>query len=456
MKVKLDSEEKFHPVFIQIFKTCFSIGLMAAVASCGSIAKGITEAILEQKEEKSESACHVKGRAFEGINSYLDKQTQPADQTTLKILMVHGIGSHIPGYSARLQTNLMRSLSLTVSQEKYKDISLWGDAAQQKKLGNLRIYRYYDTLRTKSAYFYELTWSDITEKDKQLLNFDETGEQTLYRTGINGEMKKFFNSHVADPLFYVGNHREAIQTAVTKSLCWVYNKNWDGLTDNVSQNCDPALLKLSTIQNTDLSIITHSLGSQISIDALQLLAERVASLSQAEQSLKKVSQALKNKQFPIYMLANQLPLLQLGVEAPKISNKISEYCTPNGLHYADRIIDKTSIYAFSDPNDLLSYAIEPSFADHRIDSRICPTVTNINIEVAKKIDLFGLAEVANPAEAHTNYDADERVINLIAHGIGTARQSDIVAKQCVWDEVIANDTSEILASTGHSPVAAVQ
>ncbi len=97
-----------------------------------------------------------------------------------------------------------------------------------------------------------------------------------------------------------------------------------------------------------------------------------------------------------------------------------------------------SIYAFSDPNDILSYPIPPKFADAYLDSRLCPKVTNIAINVAKPISLFGLGEFANPAAAHGDYEHDERVIALIAHGIGQENTADIVKERCTWLQTIGD------------------
>ena len=85
-----------------------------------------------------------------------------------------------------------------------------------------------------------------------------------------------------------------------------------------------------------------------------------------------------------------------------------------------------------DPNDILSYPIPPKFVEQYIDSRLCPSATNISINVAKTISLFGLGEFADPGEAHTGYDHDERVISLMAHGIGYDGTAEIVKKRCTW------------------------
>lgn len=94
------------------------------------------------------------------------------------------------------------------------------------------------------------------------------------------------------------------------------------------------------------------------------------------------------------------------------------------------MLSETEIIAFSDPNDMLSYGIPPGFADKYIDSRLCAKITNVNINIAKVMDAFGMADLANPMQAHVGYDTDDRVIALIAKGIGNAGTSLLVKKRC--------------------------
>jgi hypothetical protein len=63
-------------------------------------------------------------------------------------------------------------------------------------------------------------------------------------------------------------------------------------------------------------------------------------------------------------------------------------------------------------------------------------VTNININVARVFDVFSLGEVANPLDAHIGYDTDDRVVGLIAKGIGNENTADIVKQRCRWIETI--------------------
>ncbi len=120
--------------------------------------------------------------------------------------------------------------------------------------------------------------------------------------------------------------------------------------------------------------------------------------------------------------------------APPGPYKLLSWPGRNGARYGERMLGKLSIYAFSDPNDILSYPIPPKFVEQYIDSRLCPSATNISINVAQPISLFGLGEYADPGEAHSGYDNDERVIALIAHGIGQPNTAEIVRQRCAWLE----------------------
>ena len=80
----------------------------------------------------------------------------------------------------------------------------------------------------------------------------------------------------------------------------------------------------------------------------------------------------------------------------------------------------------------MSYPIPRDFAKERIDSRICPAITNISINVVNPVNLFGVSEFANPLAAHTNYDHDARVIDLIAFGVGLDNASQLIKQRCSW------------------------
>jgi hypothetical protein len=78
---------------------------------------------------------------------------------------------------------------------------------------------------------------------------------------------------------------------------------------------------------------------------------------------------------------------------------------------------------------MLSYAIPAGFTNRYIDSRICAKTTNININVANIIDVFGIT-FANPLEAHNGYKTDKRVIALMVNGVGNENTAPIIKERC--------------------------
>lgn len=404
------------------------------LSGCVSIGKGITEAFLESQVKTDTRHCEVWGAEFSGIQPYLHK-----NNGKMKVLMIHGVGEHLPGYATEFAEKLAKELDLSVMSKRHKNIALTDPMDKTKKLGNLRIDRFLDNTQSKELLFYELTWSEITAKQKEVLAYDNSGEYSFRRAKVNDLMKKFSNDTGPDPIIYLGKSKNDMLTAFVQSFCWMTSGGWDELPKEGRLGCElNTTVPLNNIANDHYAFVAHSLGSRITIDGLQLIAEQLGHPQRQNDSdkLKELAGALKLKHIPIYMMSNQLPMLQLGRELPDINGKSSAYCQPNGTHYAERMLAKTSIIAFSDPNDLLSYAIPENFVEKYLDSRLCVDVTNININVATIFDAFGLGEVANPLDAHIGYDTDDRVVALIAKGIGNQNTADIVKKRCRWIKTI--------------------
>jgi hypothetical protein len=398
------------------------------LTGCASFGKGVTQAILEKQDEADLRLCEVTGDKFYGLKPQLETAGR-----TMKVLMVHGVGNHLPGYSTQFLEKLTKELELTVSAKNDKNIQLLDTTYPDLPLGNLRITRFLNKAKTQELLFYEYSWSAITAKEKQILDYDNSGEQSFRRAEVNNLLKKFSNDTGPDPIIYLGEKREEILAGFNQAFCWMISGNWESLPDEVHRNC-PAQ-NISQFHNESYAFVSHSLGSRITIDGLQRIAARQDKHDTAQYS-KAVAETLKNKEIPIYMMSNQLPMLQLGHKLPAINNQQADFCRVDGAKYNERFLAKTAIIAFSDPNDLLSYSIQPEFAQKYLDSRLCIDVTNININVAKVYDAFGLGKLANPMDAHIGYDTDDRVIALIAKGIGHAQTAEIIKERCLWIETV--------------------
>ena len=420
------------------FRMIMLLMLLPSLSGCASIARGVTEALVDSKgEEVDARECYVRGRPFAGIDSMLKKQQsgltdKGVEKPVLKVLMVHGIGSHKPGYATQLSENLARALMLPKVQEHFKELNLVNPSFPDMNLGVLRVSRHLNDDGTREMLFYELTWDFVVEKEKETISFDNSGEYSHHRASLNKTLKLFVNDTVPDLIMYYGNFRQPIQMSIAQAMCWMVSETWETLPDKTAVFCNRNNPRFLDKIDDEFVFITHSLGSRVTSDALQTLSIIVGEGEYTQKNAK----ILQNKEFTIIMLSNQLPLLQLGRDKPEVSGLIDEICAPGAEREEERLFRELHIVAFSDPNDLFSYPIPPNFLENSIDSRLCPILTNVTLNVANVKSLFGAAELANPLAAHTDYDKDERVIQLIVHGIGTPDTAPLIEERCVWTEAV--------------------
>ncbi len=421
------------------FPIWIGLASLLALAGCESFGRGVTQAVLEGSDGNTKDTrnCEVEGQPFEGIEPYLAKQDKlppfgepVGERPEVKVLYVHGIGTHAPGHGTALRDNLAKSLGLDVRAPRPKRIVIASPHFPKQNLGEINVSRLTDASHTRDLLFYELTWSPITQPDKDLLAFDKEQDYVLRRAAVNQGMRTFVNDVAPDPLAYAGQKREPILVAVTQSICWVISRSWSELPElTEGQYCGPGLPGIgSRTTLDDFVIISHSLGSRAVLDALQRLTNLPIG---ADPQMKGIADSFRQRDLQIFMLSNQLPLLEAGREGQQVTNQVAAYCGPNPTK-PGRFFAKTELIAFSDPNDLMSYPIPDQFADRNIDSRLCPSVTNVTINVVSVSSLLGLGDVANPLGAHLGYAADGRVGGLLAEGAGHPGVAPIVTERCTF------------------------
>ncbi|MFT6332717.1 MAG: hypothetical protein ACJAW3_001061 [Lentimonas sp.] len=393
----------------------------------------MVEGILEHKKEDTRK-CQIYGKSFDGVT-----QTMSKTKGTVKLLYVHGVGDHSAGYSMEFMEKLSKKLGLNRRSENYKEISLINADFPGKPLGTLRIYKLNSRDNSKkNLIFHELTWSEITREEKKLLAYDNSGEYSFRRANFNNAIKKFSNDTSPDPMIYLGKRRQEILTSFIQSFCWMGTNEWKDIPDKGTHQCLSANPKsFKNIDHDDYIFVSHSLGSRIAIDGLQYIASLFEEGldSKDKEKFNNLHKILKKKELKMFMLSNQLPMLQLGRDDPEVFNEIPAYCNKDGSKWNDRMFKKTSITAFSDPNDILSYAIPKNFTDRYLDSRICPSITNILINISHVSNLLGFGEFANPMQAHISYDKDDRVVSLIANGVHSNDEKSLKEKRCEWTEL---------------------
>ncbi|MDJ0777118.1 MAG: hypothetical protein QNJ85_04585 [Gammaproteobacteria bacterium] len=404
--------------------------VLSLLSGCASFSRGVTEAILDRNTEDTRQ-CWINGREFDGMDRLFER-ADGSDIARLKILKVHGIGTHTPGYSQRLQNGLIENFGFTAMDETVKTISMI-HANYDGNLGTLRIHRYLDPERAREMLFYELTWDPIVEQEKKLLDFDNTAESSARRVPFNHTLKVFSNATLPDALMYNSRFRQPIQLSIGQAICWMLSEKWENLPADGSASCAGKREDyVSKAHATGLAIISHSLGSRISIDALQTLVSQVSKLP----NYREISASAQASAVYLYMLSNQLPLLQVGQPLPEIHDQVESYCREDGERYDERFLQQLQVVAFSDPNDLFSYAVTPGYINRHVDSRLCPSVTNVSIQVAPITSILGLQEVANPETAHTEYETDSRVLKMLVSGFGKTHGHADVKQRCEFIEAL--------------------
>ena len=156
--------------------------------SCTSFGKGIVGGLLEKSEMEDTRACQIWSKGFSGIDVSIDRK-----EGKTKVLMVHGVGHHIPGYSTILLEKLAKELDLPVMESPCKELTLTDADAPSKNLGNLRLNRFLSKDRSRELLFYELTWSSISQSEKDVLAYDNSGQYSFRRAKVNDILKKFSN-----------------------------------------------------------------------------------------------------------------------------------------------------------------------------------------------------------------------------------------------------------------------
>ena len=419
--------------------------LLPLLSGCSGFTQGVVQGILEHQSQEREDtrACIVDGVALQGLAPLLERQrdytgiqTKDPTRPTLKVIYVHGIGTHYPGHTAQLVEGLAESLSLTVRSPRAKYVELVSPDDPTVSLGELNVTRLTDPERSRDLIVYELTWSAINQSARESIAFDSSQLHRSRRASINQMVRNFTNDTLPDPIAYAGNKGALIRASASQAFCWAISTTWQTLPEKtVGQACEPGPGYGSRIDIDDYVIVTHSLGSRIAMDALQVLRERLSDPQFAKQpSVRMLTEELKQKEITLFMLSNQLPLLEAGQEPQIITGETAMFCGDSAPRSSERFLKSVHLVAFSDPNDVLSYPIPPSWAERYLDSRLCVRVTNVTINIAEVRDLFGFGEFADPLRAHSGYKSDERVQNLIARGAGHANVAPIVVERCTWTE----------------------
>ena len=338
---------------------------------------------------------------FEGLKTALDRTKSKG---TLRLLLVHGMTRHEPGWSSTLVTGITTRLQLLrdAGADSRTNFSL-----QNHPMGELRISQFTNSGATSRLRVYELTWSEITQpwKEKQFGN-DESEFHRKERVLVNRSLKSgIMNDGFGDAVLYAGSFRQHMQYPIMQAVMRM-----------LADQPDP---------DDEVAIITTSLGSYMTLDTLARMSRGFKIMGEAPFKPERVRDLL-DQITQIFMLANQVPLLELS----EVSNPPGGVRATNNLPGLQGFLQvrkevrqkkanpkqdvprwKLRIVAFSDPNDLLTYPLGPQ--DVANEGELDVSVRNVTVSVERHA-ILGI--FAWPLTAHTGHDKSDKVLELIVNG----------------------------------------
>jgi hypothetical protein len=262
-----------------------------------------------------------------------------------------------------------------------------------------------------------LLWAPLTAEVKCALETEDTSAPQ--KQIFAAVAKDFIDDKLADALLYAGSYRkEVIRPSVQGALCKVTGGKWDG----GARTCAPA----PNDYHDPTAIITHSLGGYMLMDSIQAELHDCGR-NNARDPAEKI---LENTPV-IYMMANQLALLNLSTlrrdpQAPKTTTatdavtKQFAKCWLMARAARARSEGKASataishVVAFSDPNDILSWRVEPKNLNLPRSDRGQVAVTNVYMSNGE-FSVPGL--FSDPTNAHIGYFVNPTVMDMLICGI---------------------------------------
>jgi len=331
---------------------------------------------------------------FPGLRTELNQAS--TNNGTLRLLIVHGMSTHTQGYSSNFVDEIARRLKINQVRT---EVDVLKDS-NGKTNGYLTMT---DLARneTNRLRAYELTWSPATSMEK-MDRFEFDSRLDGKRASLNRQAKStLLNDGFADAVLYLNDDfRPKIQAPVTNAILRILGTDF---------------------RTNDLCVIvTHSLGSKLTFDCLNIVSEQVARTKNVE------SQALTNLAAGLsylIMFANQVPLLRLGetnVSAQPLQPKTSavqKFLDTRRQGLEQRKLEREvptkptlRVIAVSDPNDLLSYPLQRT--DLITDESSDIEFGNLFI---CNVPAF-LGWVANPVKAHERYFDNPKLVKLLIQG----------------------------------------
>jgi hypothetical protein len=342
---------------------------------------------------------------WHGDNTYqgLGHHLYLEDGKSLHIIMLHGMGLGNPElsdaelYGSQAVKNINHILQALGSNHEVKATK------QSTPFDKIKMYKYEVPLEgNKKIVFHEINYAAYFafESANSPYSNVKDSKRTLYKNDQrliekaawpNKDLKtQLVTWGFADAATYLDvGKREAIIDGVEKALRSVHKESLE--------------------TKGKICFITQSLGSKVLFDSLA----KLYALDKKEARFFSTEHILKNTQ-SIYMMANQLPLLELGTEVDRTKvDRIDDWqALFNDMSNGKvRLPDQLTIVAYSDPSDLLTYPIVPTIKQF---SSGTTKLNAIDVMVTNCMPILGL--FINPKKAHTGHFENKTLMKYLVEG----------------------------------------
>jgi hypothetical protein len=341
------------------------------------------------------------------------------NQAAMRMVIVHGMGGLgpiMPGYGDTFTRRLADRLHLTNGVTFTTNIPCSG-------ISNiLRISRWVPKDHRGELLVYELTWSAMTDGIKAM---QFAGDERLkhHRLMINKNVKEIIDGGFGDAVLYLNpDYRSKLQAPILATI------------EHVDRD-------MSTNVADKVVFVTFSLGSKMTFDTV------------IDNTNNTAVQNLAKRAPDIIMLANQVPLLDLGMETnlspAAITNKSSlnkflkfiqkEQTAPKkGIEPVPPSSNPPPavihVVAATDPNDALSFPIEetdiPSAGSIGVEaaniySHNVWLNNNFAFNIWRGFPSIGIPFfLESPVSAHIDYDRNRWLVKKLVNGFNKKRHAD--------------------------------
>jgi hypothetical protein len=404
----------------------------------------------------------TRGRTYVPVSG-IDSGLHRSGRQPVRVLVVHGMKTYVPGYSTTLQAGLGKRLGLRpatapgnlpspLAVERGYRISM-GVGPQpldtvSLRPSELRTWSWTDSTGQDRLIYYELLWAPMRDAIKQrfFACFESPAIEGRScpkpaaepnrdrRARVNALLKdEVLVDGIADATIVLGPVGDVLRDDVSLAFCHVALDVLRGqgfaLPRSSTGRCDfaasvPQAARQKAnglLQKAEFFVVTHSLGSFLVMDAQWHALQRAGARSDSldpDATARDVAAFHILDDATVFMRANQIALLQLArLQAWCAPPLGSTRCPNEALDTEDDVFLRpqpssmmTTYVAFNDANDLLGFELPP----YLTSPGMFGTMVNVTVRNPSRWSVPSLFK--DPGDAHLRSDENPVVLGAIAHG----------------------------------------